>query len=195
MKSETAHTIPDFSIKDIPGTSGRLDVICRCLISSFGKGDEGRNTDFYAVLEGGSSASRLIVVEGRRLKHLPKDEFEAATIVRQLLGKNPESENVLNKWPGFSTYSKGFQETVNELKGQGVLFYLHQDGHDIRRFDFPKDGDLVFILGDHLGLTKTDEEFLHDLGVVQISVGPLIYLASHCIRLVQEELGWQLEDC
>ncbi len=188
MKSGTAHTIPDFSIKDIPGTSGRLDVICRCLISTFRKNKEMRNTEFYAALEGGASAPRLIIVEGRRLKRLPGDEFEAASVIKKLLGKNPENENVLDEWPGFSIYSKGFQEIVNELRVEGVLFYLHQNGYDIRGFNFPEGDDLVFILGDHMGLTKADEELLQDLGGVRISVGPLVYLSSQCISLVKEEL-------
>ncbi|MFX0088577.1 MAG: hypothetical protein ACFFA1_00335 [Promethearchaeota archaeon] len=192
VKSGTAHTIPDFSIKDIPGTSGRLDVVCRCLISAFGKNRERQNIDFYGVLEGGPLQPRLILVEGRRLRRLPNDEFEVATIVSQLLAKSLENENVLDGWPGISIYPKDFIKIVDELKGKGILFYLHQKGYDVREFEFPRDNHLVFVMGDHVGLAKADEEVLRESGAIQISVGPLTYLASQCITLLHEELDWQL---
>ncbi|MFX0096285.1 MAG: tRNA (pseudouridine(54)-N(1))-methyltransferase TrmY [Candidatus Hodarchaeota archaeon] len=192
VKSGTAHTIPDFSIKDIPGTSGRLDVVCRCLISAFGKKREKQNTDFYGLLEGEPLPPRLIAVEGRRLQRLPDDEFEVAKIMSQLLGKPSEVEKVLDEWPGISICPKNFNRITDELKGEGALFYLHQKGQDIRDFDFPRDNHLVFVMGDHMGLGKADENVLRGLGAIQISVGPLTYLASQCITLVHEELDWKL---
>ncbi|MBD3227272.1 MAG: hypothetical protein GF329_03710 [Candidatus Lokiarchaeota archaeon] len=53
MEAKKARTAPNFLIKDIPGTSGRLDVVMRCFLSTFSfPGEINRDIIFTVVLMG-----------------------------------------------------------------------------------------------------------------------------------------------
>ncbi len=61
------------------------------------------------------------------------------------------------------------------------LYYLHEEGKPITKVNFK--GNLAFILGDHIGLTKEDEAFLESIAE-KISIGRKSYLTSHVIAYV-----------
>jgi len=187
LKASTAVTAPIFILRNIAGTSGRLDIVCRCIINAFLiNGRIRRNVDFYAVLEGPPSPPRLLMVSSELLSHLPKSEVEVARIIRDLLsigkGFHPRNE-------AFKIDRMSFKKLILYLKNEGYsLVYLHENGVDIRKFNFASLTSTVFILGDHLGLDPASEKFLDSLNIPRISLGPISYLASHCIILVNEEL-------
>jgi tRNA (pseudouridine54-N1)-methyltransferase len=82
-----------------------------------------------------------------------------------------------------------FKEIILEKKNSGKkIFYLHLNGKPLENFDFKNESDVVFILGDHIGLSKEDEEFLEEIGAEQISLSPLELHADHCIILVHNVL-------
>lgn len=187
LKAFTAVTAPIFIMRNIAGTSGRLDVVCRCILNAFLiNGGIRRDVDFYAVLEGPPSPPKLLKVSGNLLQYLPKSEVEVARIIRDLLsmekGSHPENA-------AFKIGRMSFEKLIYSLKKEGCLLtYLHEDGIDIRKFNFNSSCGIVFILGDHLGLDRNSERFLESLNVPRISLGPVVYLASQCIILVNEEL-------
>jgi tRNA (pseudouridine54-N1)-methyltransferase len=48
--------------------------------------------------------------------------------------------------------------------------------------------DVVFVLGDHLGMTPEEESVIKDAGSKIINIGPVSLHADHCIILVNNEL-------
>jgi tRNA pseudouridine-54 N-methylase len=65
-----ATTNPNFSLEDIPGTSGRLDILCRSVTAAFVI-SHGIRKDVcvYLVLLGGDVA-KTIRLQGETLRHL-----------------------------------------------------------------------------------------------------------------------------
>ncbi|MDY7081623.1 MAG: tRNA (pseudouridine(54)-N(1))-methyltransferase TrmY, partial [Halobacteria archaeon] len=71
----TAPTEPDFTLNDLPGSAGRLDVLCRCVNSSFFLSHSLReDVRLYLVLQG----EITLRFEGRELQHLNPDERSTA---------------------------------------------------------------------------------------------------------------------
>jgi len=74
-----AATTPDFSLEDIPSTSGRIDILCRCINSAFvlSHGIR-RDVQVYLIFRGGK-APKTVHLRGRDLRHLNPDERTTAT--------------------------------------------------------------------------------------------------------------------
>jgi len=188
LKASTVITAPKFSMRNIAGSSGRLDVVCRWLLNAFRVDGQIRSdTIFYAVLEGPPNPSKLIKVEGDKLKSFPSSEIEVARIIRDLLAMD-RGEHPLAK--GFSVSKMDFRKLILKLKADSTneLVYLHERGRDILDFKFNFKRNYVFILGDHIGLDGASERFLASLKIPRISLGPTIYLSSQCIVIVHEFL-------
>lgn len=76
----------DFLLDDFPGTSGRLDVLVRCLraalLSSHGIR---RDVVVYLVLRGGPLAPRIVKVDGATVTFLRPDERSLAVTMKKVL--------------------------------------------------------------------------------------------------------------
>ncbi|MCS7386187.1 MAG: tRNA (pseudouridine(54)-N(1))-methyltransferase TrmY [archaeon GB-1867-005] len=187
LKASTAITSPNFLLRNVAGTSGRLDVVCRCILSAFRVDGLIRNyVDFYAVLEGPPSPGKVLSVHGSLLRGLPESEVEVASIIRDLLAMG---EGLHPNNPAFRIDKGDFRRLILNLVSSGVkLLYLHERGIPIERLKFDFKSSHAFILGDHLGLDAGSERFLDSIGAGRVSLGPLSYLASHCITILHEEL-------
>lgn len=190
LKASTARTDNKFTIKDLPGTSGRLDVVCRCILSSLLLSEGHRlDTIFYAVLEGPPRPSITVEVNGEKIENLPRDELKVALILKELLDPEKTPDTV----SGFKLMNKGFQDIVEEKLCESETYFLHRAGKNINEVlsGFPnlKRPQLTFILGDHIGLNQNDIKYLVEMGIKPISLGPKEYLGSHCISLIQEKLN------
>ncbi|HOC66453.1 MAG TPA: tRNA (pseudouridine(54)-N(1))-methyltransferase TrmY, partial [Methanothrix soehngenii] len=75
-----ATTQPSFSLEDIPGTSGRLDILCRSVTAAFVL-SHGIRKDVlvYLVLLGGETP-KTIRLMGETLRHLNPDERTTAAL-------------------------------------------------------------------------------------------------------------------
>ena len=86
---QKATASPEFSLTDIPGTSGRLDVLLRCLraalLVSHGLR---RDTVVYLVLLGGPLAPRVLRVDGRHVRFIRPDERMLAITVQKALARS-----------------------------------------------------------------------------------------------------------
>ncbi len=187
LKASTARTSPDFSIKNLAGSSGRLDVVCRCLIAALAKpGGVRRFVEFQAVLEGPPHPPKLLVVKGEEVEDLPLSEVEVAErIFRVLQGQDVNGFQLLEK--------TSFRKAIDRLVDRGVqLIYLHERGRRLK--EVLRERDVAFILGDHLGLDRDSEAYLDSKGAVRVSLGPYSYMASHCIAAVFRKLGVVLAE-
>lgn len=84
IKANKAHTRGDFSLKDLPGTSGRIDLLCRALNSAFllSRGFR-KDVKVWVNLNGSPDPPKTIRFEGSEIK--PKiinpDERSLARII------------------------------------------------------------------------------------------------------------------
>jgi tRNA (pseudouridine54-N1)-methyltransferase len=178
-----AATTPDFSLEDIPGTSGRIDILCRCINSAFvlSHGIR-RDVQVYLILRGGA-AQKTIHLRGRDLRHLNPDERTTAALLKKALALEADS-NWTKSTPGIFVRTGDLADLP--VYGEGTTYYLREDGSDFRGLSSAGDG--TFVLGDHIGLSEVDEAFLAGAGARIVSVGPNSLHADHCIVLINNEL-------
>ena len=178
-----AATTPDFTLEDIPGTSGRIDILCRCINSAFVLSHGIRRAvQVYLIFRGGP-APKMVHLRGWDLRHLNPDERTTAALLKKALALEADS-----KWrgstPGISVRAGDLADLA--VYGEGTTYYLREDGSDFRGLYSAGDG--TFVLGDHIGLGEGDEAFLEGLGAKIVSVGPISLHADHCIVLINNEL-------
>ena len=195
LKANRAITSGDINLKDLPGSCGRLDLVCRCVSSAFFLShDMRRDTIFYSVHYGEPNPPVALKFVGSQLKRLSPDERSIAIFIKKALSKEHD-----NQWrestSGIYHAKKDFKEIVLEKVEEGKNVYLlHLKGKPIEEvintdtYDKIKDRGFVFILGDHIGLTEEDEKFLGDLGIERVSLSPLELHANQCIDIVHNVL-------
>ncbi|MBP1910797.1 tRNA (pseudouridine(54)-N(1))-methyltransferase TrmY [Thermococcus stetteri] len=186
LKANTAVTSPDFSLKDLPGTGGRIDLLCRFLNSAFLLSHGIRkDVRVFMTLYGKPNPPKTIHFEGPRLKvRLNPDERSTALILRKAfeVGKDlREPSKEVEVLPGIYVSNMTFEDVVRKVMKDSKLYYLVEYGRPITEVEFPQNP--AFVLGDHLGLSKEDERFLEDIAE-KVRVGRKSYLASHVVSFV-----------
>ncbi|WP_457742654.1 tRNA (pseudouridine(54)-N(1))-methyltransferase TrmY [Thermococcus sp.] len=186
IKANKAKTSPDFRLSDLPGTSGRIDVLCRFLNAAFllSHGFR-RNVRVWLLLYGPPNPPKAIRFEGAKLRvRLNPDELSTAKLIMNILEagerlKEPGKE--LEVYPGLYVSNRTFEDVIRLTLKNSALYYLHEDGKPIGKVSFK--GNVAFVLGDHEGLSKEDEAFLEGIAE-KVSVGKKSYLASHVVAYV-----------
>ena len=183
-----ATTSPNFSLDDIPGTSGRLDILCRSVTAAFVL-SHGIRKDVcvYLVLLGGEAA-KTIQLKGDTLRHLNPDERTTAALLKKALAVQASTQWSMST-SGIFVRLGGLPELLSDLK-DARLIYLREDGADIGELSqWKTDCDLTFILGDHTGMTADEESLIQRTGAQTVSLGATSMHADHCIVI----LNWQLD--
>jgi tRNA (pseudouridine54-N1)-methyltransferase len=183
-----ATTSPNFSLEDIPGTSGRLDILCRAVTAGFVISHGIRkDVSVYLVLLGGV-APKTILLHGESLRHLNPDERTTAALLKKALAL-PATPTWAMSTSGITVRLGGLPELLQDLK-EADLVYLKEDGPEIRKLQgISSEGKTAFILGDHMGMTEEEEELIRRAGARTASLGPTSLHADHCIVL----LNWMLD--
>ncbi|GAB6135159.1 tRNA (pseudouridine(54)-N(1))-methyltransferase TrmY [Thermococcus prieurii] len=186
IKANKARTSPDFKLSDLPGTSGRIDVLCRFLNSAFLLSHGFRkNVRVWLLLYGPPNPPKAIRFDGPRLKvRLNPDERSTAKLIMKALKageglKEPGKE--VEVYPGLYVSNRTFEDVIRLTLKNSTLYYLHEEGRPIERVSFR--GNVAFVLGDHEGLSREDEAFLEGIAE-KVSVGKKSYLASHVVAYV-----------
>jgi tRNA (pseudouridine54-N1)-methyltransferase len=187
---QTATASSDFSLDDLPGSSGRLDVLLRCvraaLLVSHGVR---RDTVIYLVLLGGPRAPRTLRFDGATSEYLRPDERSLAGAVRNLLGR--DHSHLVGTAFGESTRgvalaSGGLDAVIADL-GAFTPYLLQEGATDLH--ESPLDLERpVFFLGDHLGVGDETRARLAELGAARLSIGPVSVHADDAIAIVANEL-------
>jgi len=171
LYSRKGHTDANFSnLQD----AGRLDVVHECIVASlFLSHGLRRNVVFNALLSGPPSPPLRLKVDGATLYDVRTDQETWQGILRKVLAGKTH--------PGITTYKASFEALVKEKSRNACIFVLEEGGKDAESIDM---GDHpVFILGDHIGLPKTAENFVLRYGE-KISLGKQPYLAASCITIL-----------
>ncbi len=177
-------TTQDFSLNDLSGGTGRLDVLLRCINTSFflshGLRDD---VELYLVLMGEPNPPKTLRLAGSELRGLNPDERSAAGLIKKALGLRLPPGLEKQASPGLFIEKLDLKSVLQKLGKSGVV-YLHEDGEDIRGADLGSDP--VFVLGDDMGLVPEDEALLD--GCKKISLGPRVLHSHQCITLIHNEL-------
>ena len=174
-----------FSLNDLPGAAGRMDILCRCVNAAlFLSHDLRRDVRVYLVLKGGAHPI-LICFDGATVRYLSPDERSAASLIKKALEKQAQGFWT-ESMPGVSIKKGDLGDLLDELNRK--ITYLREDGADIRMKPLEASPDHLFVLGDHLGLTDDEEKMISTHEHEIISVGPLSLHADHCIVLLHNEM-------
>ena len=186
IKSKTVN-IDKYNIKDIPGSSGRLDVISRCILSAIlNNNDFERKTQIWVFLD--LYSTFIFNPESFDYKIFPKNELLFTDYFVDFLQKYRANEDLkLNPLNKIKSSNLNIVDAINHFKKLNYnLFVLHEQGQDFIEIinNIQEKENIVFIIG------SQEDEFLNSkelltLNIPNISLGDQSYLASSVIRLLK----------
>ena len=184
---QRARASPGFSLDDLAGTSGRLDVLVRCvraaLLVSHGLR---RDTTVYLVLLGDRHSPKTLRFEGASARFIRPEERSLATLAQKMLGAGREGPGFVSVRPGIAISHQGLSAVLAEV-GHATPYVLEQGAPDIRAATVAP-GDAVFFFGDHLGFEGAIREELAAIGAIPLGLGPVSVHAEDAVTLVVNEL-------
>lgn len=186
LLAHKAPVTPEFTLNDLPGSAGRLDVLCRGIGAAFFLSHDLRRDVEVILLLQDQVQVRLV---GKRVKRLNPDERSTAALIKHALEKLSEEE--VESTPGVFVSPRTLPAVLDYLYQEGAHpVVLHEDGVPIESFSMP--ANPAFFLSDHEEFSLSDDEALVDLPRVSLGKQPLH--ASQCITIVHYLLDRQQED-
>jgi tRNA (pseudouridine54-N1)-methyltransferase len=177
---------PDFLLDDLAGTSGRLDVLVRCvraaLLVSHGTRTDSRA---YLVLLGGPRAPRALRFDGATAKFIRPEERSLATLVKKSLASEG-GEAFVEVRPGVALAESGLDAVLADVRG-AALYVALEDAPDVRDVAIAE-GDVAFFIGDHLGFDDETRSKLAAIGATPVGLGPVSVHAEDAVAIVSNEL-------
>ena len=173
----------DFSLDDLAGGAGRLDVLCRCVNSSLCLSHAIReDVRVWLVLQD----EFTVRFEGSELRNLHPDERSTAALVRNALD---EKEGAIGHMaaessPGVSISRRGFEDVLDEI--DGTLIELHEEGEPVVEVEPPAES--VFVLSDHRDFAEREAEVLTERADARVRLGPERLHADHAITVAHNWL-------
>ncbi len=174
-----ARTDGSWSLNDMPGGAGRMDVLCRAVTASFFLShDLRRDVTCYLVLRGEPGPEKTIRIEGARVRSLNPDERSSGSLIQKALAL-PCGPEFRTSTPGVSVREGG----LARLLGEHAFALLDEGGADIRDAERLPD---AFLVSDHLNLDEEERALTADLP--RFSVGPRSLHGDHAITVLLNEL-------
>ncbi|MBX0294970.1 tRNA (pseudouridine(54)-N(1))-methyltransferase TrmY [Haloarcula nitratireducens] len=180
-----APTTPEFSLDDLAGAAGRLDVLCRCVNSAFFLSHDIRaDVRTHLVL----ADEYTVTFEGGDLRRLNPDERSTAALVRNALEEREETIGhvPVETSPGVSLTRRGFEGTLEDAARDSTVVQLHEDGDPVVSVDPP--ANPLFVLSDHHDFTEREAELLAERAAERVSLGPERLHADHAITVAHNYL-------
>ena len=181
---------PDFTLNDLPGAAGRIDVLCRAIGASlFLSHDIRRDVEIGLLLQD----SVHVRISGEHVKRLNPDERSTAALIKhalKALADAPEGGEVRST-PGISIARRSLSDVLDTfLDVNATPIVLHEEGEPAEAFSFPENP--VFILSDHTEFTETDQVQLADF--LRISLGAKALHTSQAITITHYLLDQREQD-
>ncbi len=181
-----APTTPDFSLDDLAGDGGRLDLLCRCVNAGLLLSHGIRDARVHLVL----GEQTTVRFDGRTARGLHPDERSTAARIRDALAARPDAigHQPATVAPGVDLYRMGLAETLEAVAEDagGPVCRLHEEGTPIVEIDPPRAP--AFILSDHRDLTADEEAALGDHVDYRLRLGPEAIHADHAIAVTHNWL-------
>ena len=189
IKSSTV-TLSKYNIKDIPGSSGRLDVISRCVLSALTIGNNlEKNIQIWIFLD--KYGTFILDSNSFNDENFPKNELLLTDSFVTLIKKKIKGENYPETPLDSIEYSNLsiFDAIKNFIDKKYKIYVLNENGKDFRLVfrELDSKDNLLFIIGDQSGDLLHSSE-LKKLNLTNLSLGDRSYLASSTIRLIKMHL-------
>jgi len=180
-----APTTPEFSLDDLAGGAGRLDVLCRCVNSAFFLSHSIRDDVRVHLVLGDEFTVRF---EGSDLHRLNPDERSTAALIRTALEHREDAIGHMpaESTPGVSIRRMGFEATLEDAAGDTTVVELHEDGDPVA--DVAPPSDPLFVLSDHHDFTEREASLLAEAADERVRLGPEVLHADHAITVAHNYL-------
>jgi len=184
IKSSTIN-LEKYTIKDIPGSSGRLDVISRSVLAAL-LGERGfeKNVEIWVFLD--NYGTFMFNSNNLNYENFPKNEILLSDyFVNYILNfKQPNPLEMVER-----TELDIFNALERFISQNFQVFILQEEGQDFYSFfnNFNHKSNLLFIIGNQTGEMISSEDLMR-FNFTRISLGSQSYLASSVIRLIKLNL-------
>ncbi len=177
---------PGFTLNDLPGGAGRLDVLCRAIGASlFLSHGIRRDVETNLLLQG----KIHLRISGEFVKRLNPDERSTAALIQHALKALADEE--VQSTPGVFVARRSLPDVIDRfLMDEASPIVLHEEGDPAETFSFPRDP--AFILSDHMEFSEHEQALLSDFP--RISLGSRVLHTSHAITIVHYLLDQREED-
>lgn len=183
LVAHDARTAADFSLDDLPGSGGRMDVVARCVAASLLVSHGVReDAEFVAVLQGPPKPPRTVRFVGAHVRGLNPDERSTAALINKALAEEGQAEHAAH--PGVHVSGQGIADLL--VRWHEPLVLLLEGAPDVRASALPKDA--TFVLSDHHDLTVEETRTFSDAARLILSVGPRPLQSDQVIAIVHNEL-------
>lgn len=178
-----AVTTPAFSLDDLAGAAGRMDILLSAANAALLLAhDIRRDAEAALLLLGPPDPPRLVRIQGDRVRAYQPDLRSNAALVRRALEHGSRVEREVS--PGILASKASFEEALDRLGPAFVL--LKEGGKDVRGALLPADG--TFVLSDNQDLTTEEEQAVRARDAIVVGLGPHAVHTDQAIVLVQNEL-------
>lgn len=177
---------PQYNLDDLPGSAGRMDILCRAIGAAFFLSHDLRRDVEVTLLLQNKVQIRLL---GEKLRHLNPDERSTGALLKHTLEKLSDEE--VESTPGIYISQGNLSATLDRLYQVGAHpIVLCEEGDPFDSASLPEDP--AFFLSDHLDFTPQEEGILGDLPRVSLGRTPLH--TSQCITIVHHYLDRKEEE-
>ncbi|WP_122089025.1 tRNA (pseudouridine(54)-N(1))-methyltransferase TrmY [Halalkalicoccus subterraneus] len=178
-------TTPDFSLDDLAGAAGRLDVLCRCVSSAFFLSHAIREDVRTHLVLADEFTLRF---EGSELRRLNPDERSTAALVRKALEEREEAigHMEVETSPGVYLSRRGFEPILKKAAEDRTVVQLHEGGDPVVDVEPPEDP--VFVLSDHHDFAEREVDLLDECADERVRLGPRAIHANHAITVAHNWL-------
>jgi len=181
---------PDFTLNDLPGAAGRLDVLCRAIGATlFLSHDIRRDVETNLLLQN----SVHVRISGELVRRLNPDERSTAALIKHALKALADAsvDEEVQSTPGIFVARRSLSDVINEfLREHSVPIVLHEEGEPAETFSFPDNP--AFILSDHMEFAESDQVQLADFP--RISLGAQALHTSQAITIMHYLLDQRAQD-
>lgn len=174
---------PDFSLDDLAGGAGRLDVLCRCVNAAMFLSHGIREAvRVYLVLQD----TATVEIASDELQYMAPDERNIAGIIRNALSARSDvvGHQAVKASPGVQIANHDLATTLDRIDAS--LYWLQESGTPLPNITPPDDAG--FIVSDHQDFSDHDHEVISEHTEQSVNVSPNRLHADHVITIMQNYL-------
>lgn len=179
------HEVPtdaSFSLDDLAGGAGRLDLLARCVSAGLFTSHGIRDARVWLVCRD----EYTVRFDGETARNLHPDERSTAARVRSALDRREAAigHEPVSISDGVALFGFGLEPTLRAT--DGPLVWLHEDGQPA--VDGPVPDEPTVVVSDHRSFTDAEHQLLAEAADRRIAVGPEAIHADHAISVTHNWL-------
>jgi tRNA (pseudouridine54-N1)-methyltransferase len=180
----TARADGQVRLDDIAGTSGRLDVLVRCVRAALCVSHGIRRSVVVHLVLLGGERPVAVRIDGAKAKFIRPDERALTLAVMKAVARHAcEELGYVEQRNGIAVAFGALEAAIQDA--DGTKFVLEEVAPDLREGRV-REG--TFFIGDHLGFDEATRTRLTAIGARSVSVGPVSLHSDDVVTLVSNEL-------